>query len=62
MPITIGKFIFNLEGMTWLMWLIIIYTFFHIAMLLKALFRRNWGWMVLMFLFPLVDIIYFFKK
>ena len=58
MAMEIGNIIIDLN---WITYLCIGLVIFHIMMLIKAAFRRQWGWFFAMIAFPLVDIFYLFK-
>ena len=61
MDIPIGKYTIGIPKLTSLDYLFMGVLLFHIIMLIKAAFRRQWGWFFAMIAFPILDIIYVFK-
>lgn len=63
MPIEIKGFSFEYESLSLKEYLVIAFALFHIWMLVRALLRRQWIWLLIVFFFPIVGtIIYYIKS
>jgi len=61
MPLEIGNVLIEYESFGIEVWILLAFIIFHIAMIIKAIAKQEWVWLVLIIIFPILDIIYVFK-